>query len=174
MASIFATWWQFCSTYSYAHLVAPIFGPLAQVLRLIYPSIRSPPFSLTPPILSIGSAYYRHHQSSYRFPYLSITSPVVEIRNNNFDGLQFVHKSSFFSWQPLPTTTLNLLSRNIMELVQQLTSFSRHFPKSIHSLAQRVEHAIFLSPICHKKVHVSFRWTALHVKSGRQRLILRA
>ena len=61
-----------------------------------------------------------------------------------------------------------------MELVQQLTSFSRHFPKSIHSLAQRVEHAIFLSPICHKKVHVSFRWTALHVKSGRQRLILRA
>ena len=61
-----------------------------------------------------------------------------------------------------------------MELVQQLTSFSRHFPKSIHSLAQRVEHAIFLSPICHKKVHVSFRWTALHVKTGRQRLILRA
>ena len=152
-------------------MAASIFGPLAQVLRLIYPSIRSPPFSLTPPILSIGN---RHYQSSYRFPYLSITSPVVEIRNNNFDGLQFVHKSSFFSWQPLPATTLNLLSRIIMELVQQLTSFSRHFPKSIHSLAQRVEHAIFLSPICHKKVHVSFRWTALHVKTGRQRLILRA
>ena len=46
-----------------------------------------------------------------------------------------------------------------MELVQQLTSFSRHFPKSIHSRAQGVEPVHISQSNLPQKVPVSFRWT---------------